>query len=148
MTATSGLRNWLAAGAGVALLALLTGCGAARQPVSRAMEPTPSAVFPAAGSCGLAGYPVSRPTREILAEAVPTGALRTNSTMLAKVAIDGEGQVTHLKVVRLAYPQASNAVSLNMQAVDAIKHWHYAPTLAAGRPVAVCADANVAVDFR
>jgi outer membrane biosynthesis protein TonB len=67
--------------------------------------------------------------------------------MLVKVAIDPEGRVTHLRVLRLAYPEASSADAINEQAVDSIKRWHYAPTTVAGKPVAVCSDVAVNIDL-
>ncbi|MGD0013643.1 MAG: energy transducer TonB [Bryobacteraceae bacterium] len=64
------------------------------------------------------------------------------------MAIDPEGRVTHLRVLRLAYPEASNADAINGQAVDSIKRWHYSPTIVAGKPVAVCSDVAVTIDFQ
>jgi hypothetical protein len=144
--------SFYAAGARcLAVLAILAGCKAAPQPESQRMpaarttvqtvEPSQSNSTPAVDDCGLTAYPVSRSTQEILA-AVPRGGARPpNSMMLVKVAIDPEGRVTHLRVLRLAYPEASNAI--NEHAVDSIKRWHYAPTTVAGKPVAVCSDVAV-----
>jgi outer membrane biosynthesis protein TonB len=67
--------------------------------------------------------------------------------MLAKVAIDPEGRVTHLRVLRLAYPEAPNSDAINEQAVDSIKRWHYTPATVAGKPVAVCSDVAVTIDL-
>ncbi|MGA8221790.1 MAG: hypothetical protein WB780_09060 [Candidatus Acidiferrales bacterium] len=90
---------------------------------------------------------MSRSTQEILT-AVPPGGARPNSMMFAKVAIDPEGRVTHLRVLRLGYPDAPNAYAINAQAVDSIKHRHYAPTSVAGKPVAVCSDVGVTIDLK
>lgn len=67
--------------------------------------------------------------------------------MLAKVEIDKDGRVTHLRVLRLAYPEAANSKSINELAVDSLKRWHYAPTMFAGKPVAVCSDVTVTIDL-
>jgi hypothetical protein len=149
--------DWPAGALRVAVLALLAGCQAAPQPESRptpaagtrtpSLEPSQTNSIPAVDDCGLTAYPVSRPTQEILA-AVPPGGARPNSMMLAKVAIDAEGRVTHLRVLRLAYPDAPNAAAINEQAVDSIKRWHYAPTKVAGKPVPVCSDVGVTIDLR
>jgi outer membrane biosynthesis protein TonB len=65
--------------------------------------------------------------------------------MRAKVAIDTEGRVTHLRVFRLAYPETPNSDAINEQAVDSIKRWQYAPTTIDGKPVAVCSDVGVTI---
>ncbi len=67
--------------------------------------------------------------------------------MLAKVAIDPEGRVTHLRVLRPAHPEASNTEAINEQAVDSIKRLHQAPTIVAGKPVDVCSDVSVVIDL-
>jgi Gram-negative bacterial TonB protein C-terminal len=149
--------DWPAGACCLAVLAILAGCKAGprpelpRMPVARTavqtVEPSRSNSTPAVDDCGLTAYPVSRSTQEILA-AVPRGGARPpNSMMLVKVAIDPEGRVTHLRVLRLAHPEASNADAINEQAVDSIKRWHYAPTTVAGKPVAVCSDIAVNIDL-
>jgi hypothetical protein len=68
--------------------------------------------------------------------------------MLAKVAIGPEGRVTHLRVLRLAYPQAPTiAIGANEQAVNSFKRWQYAPTIVDGKPVAVYSDVTVIIDL-
>jgi len=69
--------------------------------------------------------------------------------MFAKVAIDPEGRVTHLRVLRLAYPEVSKALrdTINAQAIDSIKRSRYTPTIIAGKPVAVCSDLGVTIDL-
>jgi hypothetical protein len=67
--------------------------------------------------------------------------------MFAKVAIDPQGRVTHLRVLRLAYPEAPNAETINAQAVDLIKRRRYDPVMVAGKPVAVCGDVAATIDF-
>jgi outer membrane biosynthesis protein TonB len=68
--------------------------------------------------------------------------------MFAKVEIDPEGKVTHLRVLRLAHPELSNAAVLNEQAVNSVKRWRYAPTRIAGKPVRVCSDVDVIIDLQ
>lgn len=148
----------LAGGLGMAILATLAGCRPAPRPESRrapaaqatvqALGPPPANFAPAAGDCGLAAYPASRSTREIVADAPPAGAQSANSMMLAKVEIGRDGRVTHLRVLRLAHPQVSNAASLNEQAVDMIKQWRYAPAIVAGKPEAVCGNVAMTLDLR
>ena len=111
------------------------------------LKPLQSNTTPASDDCGLTAYPVSRSTREILADVPRGGQQSPNSAMLAKIAIDTEGRITHLRVLRLAYPKAPNAETINEQAVDSIKRWHYAPTIYAGKPVAVCSDVDVIIDL-
>jgi outer membrane biosynthesis protein TonB len=67
--------------------------------------------------------------------------------MQAKVSIDPAGRVTHLRVLRLAYPELPRSDAVNQQAVDSIKRWRYAPTTLSGKPVAVCSDVSVIIDF-
>ena len=98
-------------------------------------------------SCGLDDFPVSKSTEEILAAVPPDNARRPNQMMSAKVAVDSEGRVTHLRVLRLAWPELPNSHTINTQAVDSIKRWHYAPTVVGGTPVAVCSDVSVTVDL-
>jgi hypothetical protein len=90
---------------------------------------------------------VSKSTEEILAAVPPDNARRPNQMMSAKVAIDAEGRVTHLRVLRLAWPELPNSHTINTQAVDSIKRWHHAPTIVGGTPVTVCSDAGVTVDL-
>jgi len=41
--------------------------------------------------------------------------------MLAKIAIDRDGRLTHVRVLRTAYSKVPNANAINAQAVDLIK---------------------------
>jgi len=141
-------------------ITILTGCQTAPQPESRQPPATSTTVqsikssqsntAPAVNDCGLAAYPASRPTQEILAAVPQPGGQSPNSTMLAKVAIDPEGRVTHLRVLRLAYPEAPKALrdTINAQAVESIKRTHYTPTILDGEPVAVCSDLGITIDLR
>jgi outer membrane biosynthesis protein TonB len=67
--------------------------------------------------------------------------------MLAKVAVNSEGRVTNLRVIRLAWPKLPNSRAINREAVDSIKSRRYAPTIYDGKPVAVCSDVSVTVDL-
>jgi len=140
-------------------IAILVGCHAAPQPESRqppaagttvqTVKSSQSNITPDVDDCGLTAYPASRSTQEILT-AVPQPAVRPqNSMMFAKVAIDPEGRVTHLRVLRLAYPEVSKALrdTINAQAIDSIKRSRYTPTIIAGKPVAVCSDLGVTIDL-
>jgi hypothetical protein len=94
-------------------IAILAGCKAASQPESRrapaasttvqAVKSSQSNIAPTVDDCGLTAYPASRSTQEILAAVPQKGILSQDSTMFAKVTIDPEGRVTHLRVLRLAY---------------------------------------------
>jgi hypothetical protein len=155
------VRKLRAAGPAGALcigaLAILAGCKAAphpepqRIPAAKAtaptLQPSQSNTTPASDDCGLTAYPVSRSTKEILSDVPRSGPQPPNSTMLAKIAIDPEGRITHLRVLRLAYPETSFTDAINEQAVDSIKRWHYAPTIYADKPVAVCSDVSVIIDL-
>jgi len=98
-------------------------------------------------NCGLGGFPITRETKDLVADA-PRDSAGANGSLLAKVAIGPDGQVTHLRVLRLAYPHARNAYEINARAVEAIKGWPYSPTVVDGRAVAVCSDVSVRVDLR
>ena len=102
---------------------------------------------PAEDNCGLSSFPVSKSTQDILAVVPRDDTSPPNSTMRAKIAINPEGRITHLRVLRLAYPEAANSDAINQQAIDSIKRWHYAPTTVNGGPVAVCSEVFVTIDF-
>lgn len=135
--------------------AMLAGCRKVPQaeqtlPVARTTvkaAEAPQESKPGGEDCGLSAYPVSKSNQQILADARREDKRSPNSTMLAKVAIDEDGRVTHLKILRIAYPEIPNSEGINEQAVDSIKRWHYAPTMFGGKPVAVCTDVTVIIDF-
>lgn len=102
---------------------------------------------PAEDDCGLTSYPVARPNAEIIADVPPAAEKPPNSNMIAKLAIDKDGKVTHLRVIRLAHSDLPNWKEINNSALDVIKLRHYKPTIYQGQPVAVCSDANVIIDF-
>jgi hypothetical protein len=147
--------RWGALAIYVGVFAALAGCRKASQPqlTSPSAKMTVQTVEPplegtlGSEDCGLSAYPVSRTSQQIVADAPHEGKQPPSSTMLAKVAIDVNGRVTHLRVLRLAYPEAPNLESINEQAVDSIKRWHYAPTMFGGKAVTVCSDIAVTIDL-
>jgi hypothetical protein len=131
-----------------AMCTMLAGCRPetdAIATVGKGIRSAQSHIAPGVEGCGIVNYPVSRATPEMVSDAVrePGGQ---ESKMLARVAVDATGNITHLKVVQLAYRSAPNFDSLNARAVDAMKRWHYAPTMLAGRPVPACGDVTITVD--
>ncbi len=148
--------SWLAGALCVGMLAILAGCKTTPRPESERMpaakslaptlKPSQSNTTPASDDCGLTAYPVSRSTKEILAE-VPRGSSKPSSSLFAKIAIDPQEKITHLRVLSLAHPEASFSEEINEKAVDDIKRSHYSPTLYDGKPVAVCSDVSVIIDL-
>lgn len=132
-----------------AILAVLLGCRAAsrKEPHRPAIELSQSHIAPASDDeCGIADFPASRSAREVVAAAPPpTG--RPGSGMLVRVAIDAQGSVTHLRVLRLAYPASARARALNEAVVERVKGWRYKPLMVSGKAVAVCSDVAVTIDF-
>jgi hypothetical protein len=129
----------------------------------RAPTPSPTpvapspAVAPSAGPaitmrsaddlCGLEDFPVTRSTAQILA-LVPA-AKRPSSTMVAKLRTDAEGRVTHIRVVKLAYPEAPAASGpLNETALDDLKNRRFVPPNEAGKGRPLCVDVAVTIDLR
>lgn len=103
---------------------------------------------PSDENCGLDDFPVSKPNKEILAAVPRDMGQLPNQDMVAKVAIDTAGRVTHLRVLRLTWPKLANSYSINEQALESIKRLHQAPTVASGKPVAVCSNVSVTVDLQ
>ena len=149
---TAGLAGALS----LCVLTILVGCKTTPRPESQrtpatkttapTLKPSQSNTAPASDDCGLTAYPVSRPTKDILSE-VPRGNSKRSSSLFAKIAIDPQGKITHLRVLSLAHPEASFSEEINEKAVDAIKRRHYSPTLYDGKPVAVCSDVSVIIDL-
>jgi outer membrane biosynthesis protein TonB len=140
----------------IGIVLLVTGCRNTPKPGDRQMTAAKTTVptltssqsnsTPASDDCGLTAYPVSRSAKEILS-GVPRESSKPSSSLFAKIAIDPQGKITHLRVLSLAHPEASFSEEINEQAVDAIKRWHYKPTLYDGKPVAVCSDVSVIIDL-
>jgi hypothetical protein len=110
-------------------------------------QSSPSRSTQSGENCGLDDFPVSKSTDEILA-AVPLDiAEPSNQMMIAKVAVNSQGRVTHLRVIRLAWPKLPNSRAINRQAVDSIKRWRYAPPIYDGKPLGVCSDVSATIDL-
>jgi len=140
----------------LAIPLLFAGCKTAPhrelQPVSPAAETqtvlktSQTNTTPANDDCGISAFPVSLSAKEMIA-AVPPSEPSQNSGMFARIQINPEGKITHLRVLRLAYPKLPNSTAMNEQAVNNIKHWSYAPTKFDGKPVFVCSDVTVTIDL-
>src|ERR1043166_6922357 len=125
------IRNWLA-GVGFAVgVVALVGCKAEQKPEGQArslevavgeMEVSKIANAPSDDHCGLDEFPVSKSTEEILADVPKDGGRRPNHMMIAKVAISPEGKITHLRILRPAWPALPNSHKINEDAVDSVKH--------------------------
>ena len=89
-----------------------------------------------------------RSNKEILAGIPPADKKPPNSDMLAKIAIDKDGKITHLRVLRLAHPNAPDWKGINGSVLADLKKWHYKPTVYQGEPVPICSDVSVTVDLR
>lgn len=116
----------------------------------QALKSSQSNVTAAVDDCGLSAYPVSRATHDILADIPHERVWPNNSLMFVKVEIDPEGKVTHLRVLRLAYPKAPTDLRsrINTQAVEILKRMHFTPTIYSGKPVAVCSDLSLTIDLQ
>jgi hypothetical protein len=100
----------------------------------------------ASEDCGLTTYPISRSNEEILAD-VPRDPKSRFGDLVAKLAIDKNGKITHLRVLRLAHPNAPNWKGINESALDSVRNFHYKPAIYKGKPVAVCSDVSWIVDL-
>jgi hypothetical protein len=139
---------------GIIFIAILAGCGARTEVAAGSasrlgpgVKSLQSHVSPDNGGCGIENYPASRSAEQMVADAPRDGSSQ-DARMLARVAIDAQGKVTYLKVVRLAYTGNPNEVAINARAVDAIKGWRYTPTMMHGQPVGVCSDVVVTMESR
>jgi hypothetical protein len=147
-------KPWACSALSVGLFALITGCKSAPTPERNSPAPKialqPERIEPSENStsedCGLKDYPVSRSNQEILS-GVPRDDKHPNSDMFAKIAIDKDGKITHLRVLRLAHSNAPNWKEINEAALADVKKWHSKPTFYQGKPVAVCSDVSVVVDL-
>lgn len=139
----------------IALSFAIVSAGCRTAPAPKPSSPSPAIALqpvqtqPATNSaekdCGLTDYPVSRSNKEILADV--SRPKKPSYEMLAKLAIDENGKITHLRVLRLAHSNATNWKEINENALNSIKRWHGKPTLYQGKPVAVCTDVSVIVDL-
>jgi outer membrane biosynthesis protein TonB len=94
-----------------------------------------------ADACGLEAYPFPRSYEQALADAAQDRQKRRVSPQLRMV-IDADGNITHLRFTRL-----SSLDSVNKQAFESVKKWHYEPTVLNGERVSVCSTVDVTVDF-
>jgi hypothetical protein len=150
--------KWFCLGTLPLALSSLVGCQAAPQPerqrpaarttVHAVEESSLSKSASADDNCGLTAFPVSKSAQELLAAVPRDGARPPNSMMRAKVVIDTEGRVTHLCVLRLAYPEVPNSAAISEHTIDSIKRWRYPPTTISGIPVAVCSEVGVTIDWK
>jgi hypothetical protein len=138
----------------IALLCALTGCRQAPQPRVEVKQQEvavvssgPSIAVPGVSTtepeefCGLQAYPMPRSYPQILADA-PPGSRKTTTSLYAKVAIDREGNITHLRFLRL-----STLDSINRYAIENLKRQHYKPTVLDGERVSGCSTVSINVDL-
>jgi hypothetical protein len=123
---------------------------AATQPAQNDVTPAPKQhdTVPASGygdDCGLADYPVSRSTRDLIADAARDHSKR--GRLQAKALIDPEGKITHLRVTSVYAPDTPDTFKINAPAIERIKQWRYKPTMPDGKPVSVCSMIDVNIDF-
>lgn len=139
----------------VATASLLTSCSQGseedthiqRRPAPSVAPSAAPATITAEDDCGLGAYSASRTNREILADAPVAGS--PTSSMLAKVRVDAGGRVTHLRLVRRAYPEAPPlAEAITLKAIQDLKDRHFSRAAAAGRPGPQCMDIAVTIDLR
>lgn len=135
------------------LISVLAGCYSSPAPERKqsapkiALRPDQPSESSASEDCGLAEYPASRSNQEILAGVPHESKTPHNSEMLAKITIDKDGKITHIRVLQLAHSNAPNWKEINDSALNDIKRWHYKPTFYQGKPVAVCTDVDVTIDL-
>jgi len=91
--------------------------------------------------CGIGAYPFPRSYQEVLADA-PQGPRKPITTLEMKSAIDSDGNITHLRFLRL-----SSLDSVNKAAFDSLKKQHYKPTIIDGERVPVCTIGWITVDL-
>ena len=67
--------------------------------------------------------------------------------MLAKITIGPDGRLTHVRVLRTAWPNLKNTMQINRTAIESLKGWRYDPTTVEGKPAAVCTEVAVNADL-
>ena len=65
----------------------------------------------------------------------------------AKAVIGPEGKITYLRVISVYAPGTKEAYAINAPAIDRLKQRQYKPIMVEGKPVAVCTDISVNIDF-
>jgi outer membrane biosynthesis protein TonB len=95
------------------------------------------------GACpGLEAYPLPRSNEQMLADA-PPGARKPTGLLRAQMAIDADGNITHLR-----FTQLSSLDSVNRKVFESVKKWHYKPTVLNGERVSVCSMVDINIDFQ
>ena len=140
----------------VGLSLLPVGCKWSSQPERSSPAPKivlrPDATKPSENAaeedCGLGNYPITRSNQEILTDVPHDYKDPPNSDLLAKLAIDKDGRITHIRVLRLAHSNAPNWRKINEDALESIRRQQYKQTFYEGKPVPVCTDVGVIIDLR
>ena len=148
-------KTWACSALTVGLFALSAGCNSAPSPERNSSTPrvtlqsqhTEPVENSTAEDCGLTNYPVSRSNLEMLADVRREDKEPPNSSMLAKIALDKDGKITHIRVLRLAHSNAPNWKEINDSALNDIKRGHYKPAVNQGKPLAACADVDLTIDL-
>jgi hypothetical protein len=83
-----------------------------------------------------------RTYEQILADA-PKDARKPTGVPEARMIVDSDGKITHLRFIRL-----SSADSVNRRAFDFVTKQHYQPTVVKGQQVSVCTTMSITVDFQ
>jgi len=68
--------------------------------------------------------------------------------MLAKIAIDKDGKITHLRLLRLAHSNTPNWKEMNESVLTDLREKRFKPTFYQGKQVDACSDVSVVVDLR
>jgi hypothetical protein len=91
---------------------------------------------------GLDAYPLPRTYEQILADA-PKGAQRPTGLLEARMIVNSDGKVTHLRFMRL-----SSVDSVNKRAFDFVTKQHYKPVVVEGQQISVCMRMSINIDFQ
>jgi hypothetical protein len=91
---------------------------------------------------GLNAYPLPRTFEQILADA-PKEARKPTGLLEARMIVDSDGKITHLRFIRL-----SSVDAVNKRAFDFVKKQHYKPSVVEGKQVSVCTTMSINVDFQ
>jgi hypothetical protein len=141
--------------AGLALVAGLLSCSPSSDQAvkerARHSAVAPSATPPETSTpeddCGLAAYPASRSNQQILADAPQSGS--PTSSMMARVRVDAGGRVTHLRLIRRAYPEAPKVGDeVTLKAIRDLKERRFNARLSGGVARPQCVDITTTIDLR
>ncbi len=135
----------------IAVFAALAGCKQTTQQrveaVSRNVAGVQAPVAseppkPRVDTCpGLEAYQLPFTYEQARANA-PRDRLERATSPQVQVAIDAEGNITHMRFTRL-----SSLDSVNRQVFESVRKWHYKPTVLNGERVAVCTTVDVHVHY-